>query len=151
MSNVLLDANLLIAALDDSGTTSEQLRQTATATLEAFLENPDITLVITPLIRYEVLRGVGWQDKERYTNLKQALDGLTEIDVNRNVSELAANLFRFDRSVNLVKQKNVDKRKFDVFHLACAKCHGLDLASQDTDIAALQSLFDNYQQAGGSV
>lgn len=151
MSNVLLDANLLIAALDDSGTTSEPKRQSAKARLAGFLENPEVTLVITPLIRYEVLRGVGWQDTERYNNLKQALDGLTEIDVNRNVSELAANLFRYDHMINAKKQKNIEKRKFDVFHLACAKRHGLDLASQDTDIAALQSLFDNYQQAGGSV
>lgn len=151
MSNVLLDANLLIAVFDQSGTTSELLRQTATAKLTTYLENPDIKLVITPLIRYEVLRGLSWQDAEGYNNLKQVLDGLTEIDVNRNVSELAANLFRFDRAVNAGAQRNVEKRKFDVFHLACAKCHGLDLASQDTDIASLQSLFDSYQLAGGLV
>ncbi len=151
MSNVLLDANLLIAALDDSGTTSKQLRQSAITKLASFLENPDIKLVITPLIRYEVLRGVSWNDAGRYNSLKQVLDNLTEIDVDRKVSELAANLFRFDRLINAQGQKNVEKRKFDVFHLACAKCHGLDLASQDTDIASLQSLFDSYQQAGGLV
>jgi predicted nucleic acid-binding protein len=149
MSNVLLDANLLIAALDQNGTTSELLRQSATAKLTTYLENPDIRLVITPLIRYEVLRGLSWQDAEGYNNLKQVLDGFTEIDKNRNVSELAANLFRFDRTTNAGAQRNVEKRKFDVFHLACAKIHGLDLASQDTDIASLQSLFDSYQQAGG--
>lgn len=151
MSNVLLDANLLIAVFDQNGTTSELLRQTATAKLTTFLENPDIKLVITPLIRYEVLRGLSWQDAERYNNLKQVLDGFTELDVNRNVSELAANLFRFDSAINAGAQRNVEKRKFDVFHLACAKCHGLDLASQDTDIVSLQSLFDSYQQAGGLV
>ena len=148
MSNVLLDANLLIAVFDQSGTTSELLRQSATAKLTTYLENPDIKLVITPLIRYEVLRGLSWQDAEGYNHLKQVLDGFTEIDINRNVSELAANLFRFDRTTNAGAQRNVEKRKFDVFHLACAKCHGLDLASQDTDIESLQSLFDSYQQAG---
>ena len=114
MSNVLLDANLLIAALDQNGTTSELLRQSATAKLTTYLENPDIKLVITPLIRYEVLRGLSWQDAEGYHHLKQVLDGFTEIDINRNVSELAANLFRFDRTTNAGAQRNVEKRKFDV-------------------------------------
>lgn len=147
MRKVLLDANLLIAALDDGGTTSEAERAKAKQTLVALLSDADVTLIITPLIRYEVLRGIGWQDKERFVQLKQSLDGLTELDINRHVSELAANLFRFDCAEHTDQQRNIEKRKFDVFHLASAKCNNLELASQDSDIAGLQGLHERYTQA----
>lgn len=144
MRKVLLDANLLIAALDESGTTSAIEREKAVQTLTELLSEDGVTLVITPLIRYEVLRGIPWQAPERLAQLKQALDGLTELDVNRCVSELAAQLFRFDRADSTAQQRNIEKRKFDVFHLASAKCHGLTLASQDSDIAGLEDLYQRY-------
>lgn len=147
MRKVLLDANLLIAALDDGGTTSEAERTKAKQTLAALLSNAEVTLIITPLIRYEVLRGISWQDQVRFAQLKQSLDGLTELDVNRPISELAANLFRFDRAENPDQQRNIEKRKFDVFHLASAKFHDLELASQDSDIAGLECLHERYTQA----
>lgn len=147
MRKVLLDANLLIAALDEGSTTSEAERTKAKQTLAALLSDAEVTLIITPLIRYEVLRGIGWQDQGRFAQLKQALDGLTELDVNRQVSELAADLFRFERAECADSQRNLEKRKFDVFHLASAKCHDLELASQDSDIAGLEGLYARYQRA----
>ena len=72
---------------------------------------------------------------------------MTELDVNRRVSELSAHLFRFDRAQASNGQRNIEKRKFDVFHLASAKCHDLDLASQDSDIAGLEDLYQRYTQA----
>lgn len=147
MRKVLLDANLLIAALDESSTTSPEEREKAKTTLNDLLSQGDVALVITPLIRYEVLRGIAWQDQTRFTQLKQSLDALTELDVNRRVSELSAHLFRFDRAQASNGQRNIEKRKFDVFHLASAKCHDLDLASQDSDIAGLEDLYQRYTQA----
>lgn len=147
MRKVLLDANLLIAALDDSSTTSAIEREKAKQTLNDLLSQEDIALVITPLIRYEVLRGIAWQDQTRFAQLKQSLDALTELDVNRRVSELSAHLFRFDRAENTDQQRNIEKRKFDVFHLASAKCNNLELASQDSDIAGLEGLYQRYTQA----
>lgn len=147
MRKVLLDANLLIAALDDSSTTSAIEREKAKQTLNDLLSQEDIALVITPLIRYEVLRGIAWQDQTRFAQLKQSLDALTELDVNRRVSELSAHLFRFDRAENTDQQRNIEKRKFDVFHLASAKCNNLELASQDSDIAGLEDLYQRYTQA----
>ena len=58
MRKVLLDANLLIAALDNGSTTSEAERTKAKQTLAALLSNAEVALIITPLIRYEVLRGI---------------------------------------------------------------------------------------------
>jgi predicted nucleic acid-binding protein len=147
MRKVLLDANLLIGSLDESGTTSRSQRDEAKLILNKLLSDENVTLVITPLIRYEVLRGISWDNQENYIKLKQVLDGLTELDVNREVFELAANLFRFDRSENDAQQRNIEKRKFDVFHLASAKRHSLELASQDSDIANLNVLYSRYNQA----
>ena len=70
MRKVLLDANLLIAALDESSTTSPVEREIAKTTLNDLLSQGDVALVITPLIRYEVLRGIAWQDQTRFTQLK---------------------------------------------------------------------------------
>ena len=147
MRKVLLDANLLIGALDESGRTSEEQRDEAKEILNALLSDVEVTLVITPLIRYEVLRGISWDNQDNFNQLKRALDGLTELDVNREISELAADLFRFDRAENDAQQRNIEKRKFDVFHLASAKRHSLELASQDSDIASLDGLYGRYNQA----
>lgn len=144
MRQVLLDANLLIAVFDEGGTTSQTTRDAAKQTINTLLSDSQTRLVITPLIRYEALRGIDWQNTARYQQLKQTLDGIQELDVNREVSELAANLFRFDHSSNPDSNRNIDKRRFDAFHLASAKCHELELASQDSDIAGLESLYQNY-------
>nr|CAA6811711.1 MAG: PilT protein domain protein [uncultured Thiotrichaceae bacterium] len=149
MRKVLLDANLLIAVFDETPRTSEPQRGQAKRKLNTLLSDETVTLVITPLIRYEVLRGISWDDPSNFIQLKQALDGLTELDVNQGVSELAANLFRFRRSEDEsrgIKRKE-EKHKFDMFHLASAKQHSLELASQDSDIASLDSLYHRYNQA----
>lgn len=146
MRKVLLDANILIAALDETGNTKDKQKTQATQLLNTLLSSEEVKLIITPLIRYEVLRGVEWDDAERYARLKDSLDKLVELDVNREVSELASNLFRYDRSINIASQRNIEKRKFDVFHLASAKCHHLEIASQDSDIASLESLYNGYEK-----
>jgi predicted nucleic acid-binding protein len=149
---VLLDANLLIAAYDEDGTTSDQQRQQARKTIRALLTDDTVEeLVITPLIRYEVLRGVAWQQNRRYQQVQQHLTKFTELDIKRQVSELAANLYRYDEyKAKLANEsRNLEKRKFDVFHFATAHYYGLTLASQDSDIAKLQVLHAEYTQAIG--
>ncbi|QBJ31932.1 type II toxin-antitoxin system VapC family toxin [Hafnia alvei] len=143
---VLLDTNLLIAAFDHNGTTSVEVRQKAKQKLEELLIDNEVAFCITPLIRYEVLRGISWGRKADFQNLQIILNEFTELDVTSNVSELAANLFRFDTEQNQGVGRNIEKRKFDVFHLASAKCNGLELASEDTDIAKLEGLYTNYLQ-----
>ncbi len=145
MRKVLLDTNLLIAVFDKNSTTDTQKRQDAEKILESLLEDENSILIITPLIRYEVLRGISIQDQTLFNEVKQSLDGLTELDITRDISELAADLFRFDRANTNSQPKNIEKRKFDVFHLASAKCHDLELASQDSDIQKLETLYQQYQ------
>ena len=147
---VLLDANLLIAAYDEDGTTSLEKREQARQTIRALLLDDTVEdLVITPLIRYEVLRGIEWHSVERYHQVKQHLGKFVELEVKRQVSELAANLYRYDTYCTRLKNetRNLEKRKFDVFHFATAQYYGLDFSSQDTDIAKVQLLYNNYLQA----
>lgn len=146
---VLLDTNLLIAAFDVTSTTSEEKRTHARTTLSHLLSDNEVALAITPLIRYEVLRGVAWLNPENYQDLKNILSAFTEFDISREVSELAADLYRFDKHQAEQKNenKNLEKRKFDIFHLACSKCNHLELASQDTDIAKLNLLYCEYTAA----
>ncbi|MDD5393559.1 MAG: PIN domain-containing protein [Thiothrix sp.] len=143
---VLLDTNLLIAALDAGGTTSDEQRTEAKQKLNALLSDATVALAITPLIRYEVLRGIAWDENERYQQLQQILADFEEFDISRDVSELAANLFRFDvnNAKTLKQPRNFEKRKFDVFHLASAQCNALELDSQDTDIAKLYQQYAHY-------
>lgn len=144
---VLLDTNLLIAAFDAAGTTSQAKRNEARQTIQSLLADPDVNeLLITPLIRYEVLRHPEWHNKERYAVLQRVLDGFGELDIQRQVSELAANLYRFDQHDAEEKRisRNLEKRKFDVFHLATAKAYGLELASDDSDIGKLEKLYVAY-------
>lgn len=146
MRKVLLDANLLIAALDQDSTTQAQARQAAQQKLTELLSDENVALLITPFIRYEVLRGIAWQKTDSFATVKSSLDGFKELEIDREISELAAGLFRFDRAINQNSEKNIEKRKFDVFHFACAKCHALELASQDSDIPKLEGLYEQYQQ-----
>lgn len=141
----LLDTNILVAALDKDGSTEDEDKKKARQRLTALLREPDVALGITPLIRYEVLRGVQWSSMDRYSALLDALAGFHEFEVGQDVSELAANLFRFERAGQEDKPKRaIDKRRFDVFHMATAKVYELEMASNDADMKRLENLYVEY-------
>ncbi len=143
-NRILLDTSLLLAAMDESGNTSDEKRYQAKHLMEEMLRDGETAFVITPLIRYEVLRGVEWMEPERYQRLKEILNRFLEISIGREVSEMAADLYRFD--VNEAKasemDRNFEKRKFDIFHFATAKYHQLEVRSLDGDFQQIQELFD---------
>lgn len=145
--NVLLDTNLLICAFDNSGSASQEIKNQAITKLTALLSDSETKLFITPLIRYEVLRGIKWENVNAYDSMCSVLNGFPELDITRNVAELSANLFRFDtHQLALTGQgmRNIEKRKFDVFHYCCACCNDLCLESNDTDIAKIEQLHSHY-------
>lgn len=146
---ILLDANLLIAAFDKNGTTSAEKKAQAKNQLSEMLSAPDTVLFITPLIRYEVLRGIGWTETEDFALMQNILNQFPELDITRNVSELSANLFRFDRWESEqppVQARNLEKRKFDIFHFSSASCNELKLSSNDNDIDKITTLHQRYCQ-----
>ncbi len=137
---ILLDANLLIAALDTRNL--EAMIQ-----LDALLNDDDVALAISSLIRYEVLRGVDFSDNEKYERLNNLLNDYQEFEINNKIAMLSADLFRFARSKKEEgKNSIVDKRSFDVFHLATAKCNELELCSNDGDLGKLENLYQDYQK-----
>jgi predicted nucleic acid-binding protein len=145
----LLDTNLLVAVFDEYATTSDQEKEAAQQKLETLLSDDDVALSISSLIRYEVLRGIGWLDSERLTRLVDILNRFEEFDINQDISMLAADLYRFDAFQNeqMKQGRNLEKRKFDVFHFATAQLNGLTLASADTDIAKVERLYESYLEA----
>lgn len=145
----LLDANLLIAALDKEGTTSQTKREEARKMLSELLGRDDVAVAITPLIRYEALRGIGWTAFRRYQDIAEALNQFESFDITRDIADLATHLYRFD-SYEVQQSgsgKNLEKLKFDVFHYACVKCHELKLVSADADIARIETLYQRYLEA----
>lgn len=145
----LLDTNLLIAAFDANGTTSAEAKSAAIALLSELLSDQQVKLFITPLVRYEVLRGITWEKQDDFLTMQQTLNSFPELEITRDISELSANLFRFDKqkALDLGEKRNVDKRRFDVFHYCSATCNRLELCSADTDIGKINTLYSEYQKA----
>lgn len=151
MKNVLLDTNLIIAAYDPKATTAPEKRQAALKLLGELLDG-DAKLYVSPLIRYEVLRGSDHKDDEHYQKLKEILDGFPMAEITTDVSDLAAHLFRFDRQSpedQRVLGKNPEKYRFDVFHYACAHCNGWTLETHDADGKKIGQLHTRYQDSLG--
>ena len=134
---VLLDANILIGAFD--GDPASEAHARAGEHLQAMMNDPQIDLAITPLIRYEVLRGVRRQSP---ADVDEALNYFQSFEIRTEHGIRAAELFR------LAKDKNImlDKRSFDLFHCVCAEINGLELASQDGDIPKIQQLIQEGKQ-----
>ena len=131
---ILLDTNMLIGALDGQPGNSQHSQ--AKQQLQALLKDPQTTLAISPLIRYEVLRFPN--SPERIQALKDALNGFIEFEINAAVGNLAAEIFRnFEPAM-----RKEEKRKFDIFHFATAKIYGLSLDTQDTGFPAIQKIYE---------
>ncbi|MCT8544144.1 PIN domain-containing protein [Glaesserella parasuis] len=140
MKGYLLDTNYLIYLADPNANPTKKAEVLQDLALK--LEDPETLLFLTPLIRYEVLRGVEWDNIEKLNTLKSALKAFQTIDINDDISDLARNLFRLDKA----NQKNgskkvIEKYQFDMFHFATAKENDLEILSKDRDMTAIENLF----------
>ncbi len=90
---VLLDANLLIAALDHEGTSIEDAKVKARHILSELMSDSNVAVAITPLIRYEVLRGIDLKNAVGYRHVKEALDNFMEFDITRAMSNVQPSYF----------------------------------------------------------
>ncbi len=139
----LLDTNLLIGALDAEP--GNPLHEAARERLRQLLNEPDIRLAITPLIRYEVLRGVRRRPIEA---VKSALDQFVEFDVRREDAVLAAGVFAHVQSLEDGNGLKLDKRSFDLFHCVAAHRNQLEVASRDGDIPKIIDLLRQMSPHG---
>lgn len=141
MKGYLLDTNYLIYLADPNA--DPKKKADVLQDLADKLQDPDTLLFLTPLIRYEVLRGVEWDNIDKLNILKNALKPFQTIDINDDIADLARNLFRLDKANQKQgSQKIIEKYQFDMFHFATAKENDLAILSKDRDMTAIQNLFD---------
>lgn len=145
----LLDSNFLTYVLEGKNIdeNDDNLIEQLTDLL-ALINDDNVELVITPLLRYEFLRKFSWQaESEDFNKFKAAVEEFTWLDISKDVTDLATNLYRLDKHEAESKgvEKNLEKRKFDVFHFATAKINGIELLSNDKHIAQMEELYRRYQ------
>ncbi len=137
---VLLDSQLLILALDATGQDAEKITQ-AKAKLINLLQDDRVKLCITPLIRYEVMRGLKNRDN---SHISAVLSSFMMFDIKENIGKLAADLFHHSKMIS-PKEPLVDKRSFDVFHFVSAQCYELDLETWDKDFNKIERVYQSWK------
>lgn len=149
---LLLDTNYLIALLESKVNEADIELVEDLKYLRAEIAKENVEIVTTPLIRYEFLRHFTWIEQEdKVQQYGEVLDSLTTLDISQSVADLAMNLYRLDKfeaeKANL--NKNVDKRRFDVFHFATAKINGIEILSNDKHLPQLEALYQRYLEQQG--
>jgi predicted nucleic acid-binding protein len=134
---VLLDANILIGAFDGDPASEEHVR--ARERLQSMMDDPEVDLAITPLIRYEVLRGVR---RKSPAAVDAALNYFQSFEICTEHGVRAAEIFRLAKDAGA----GLDKRSFDLFHCVCAEINDMDVLSQDGDIPKIQQLIQDSRQ-----
>lgn len=138
---VLLDANLLIGAFDHDASNPQHLD--ARAQVEALLRDDTLKIAITPLIRYEVLRGV----KQVSTEVMQSiLNDFEEFEITDIEANRAAKIYHLARQGG----EKLDKHSFDVFHYVVAEIRDLELLSQNVKDFAKIERIANQMGSGGT-
>ena len=144
----LLDSNFLTYLLEGKNIDENDTNLIERLTdLLALINDDNVELVITPLLRYEFLRKFGQNESEDFNKFRSAVEEFTWLDISKDVTDLATNLYRLDKHEADSKgiPKNLEKRKFDVFHFATAKINGIELLSNDKHIDQMEDLYERYQ------
>jgi predicted nucleic acid-binding protein len=148
MRKVLLDTDMLISAFDrneaqdaDSMVDVNDARSVDSRRrkrVEKLASNPEVRLWITPLIYYEVMRGIR---HKLPAEMEADLKDFQRLEIREVHAHRAAELFRFSRA----KGEWLDKRRFDLFHCVCAELDGLEFVSDnDEDISKIQQLINDH-------
>ena len=147
MRSILLDTNILIKIIKDP-------KEQEAMQLLNLLEEGAL-IYTTPLIKHEVLRFYKQKDHEQeYQKAVNLLKMLKNLDINQHIGDLATEIVRFERQkyperydtqVN-GKTKNINKYNFDIFHVATAKHHQLELESNDEDVfSRIEDLYNEMK------
>lgn len=142
MANYLLDTNNLIYLVDSNS--ESEVRREALEKLHQKLSDPNNRFMLTPLIRYEVMRGIKWEDETKLKELENILKQFKSLDIRDEIADLARDLYRFDKYKSRRDNvpKNLEKRKFDMFHYATAKMENLEILSADSDLSHIEKLYE---------
>lgn len=145
MGDYLLDTNYLIYLVDpnaDQTKKAEVLKD-----FKQKLEDENSRFMLTPLIRYEVLRGVKWDDQSKLLQLENILKEFKSLDIRDDIADLARDLYRFDEYESKINNvsKNLEKRKLDMFHYATAKLENLKVLSKDSHLPQIEKLHERMR------
>jgi predicted nucleic acid-binding protein len=142
---VLLDTNTIIYAYDKKKDAESEvpesdedrvLREQASNKVKSLVNDPDVALATSPLIRYEVLRGV---KHISFEEMEAVLDYFMQFEIRERDAKRAAEIFKLARD----KGQSINKRLFDVFHVVCAELNDLEFESQDGDIPKIRQLLQS--------
>ena len=134
---VLLDANMLIGALD--GEEGNPANDANRARFIQLLEDDEVRLAVSPLITYEFLRGL---KNVSLAEIEAVLNNFQKFDIKEEHARLAAEIFRIAKD----QGSAIQKKNFDIFHCVCAELHQLEMESQDGDIVKIQKLIQATKQ-----
>lgn len=99
MRFLLLDANILIGAFDSKP--DDKKYQKDRELVNELMLRDDVKIAITPLIRYEVLRGLKNLD---FLEMQEILDDFMEFNIDKNISYQSAQIFHKIPSTKLLDE-----------------------------------------------
>lgn len=137
MRYVLLDTNMLIGA-DENNPQHLDAKQK----VMALLNDNNVQVAITPLIRYEVLRGVKQISQSK---MQEILSKFESFEISAEVANKSAEIFhQLPNTVYLndIQRKNY-KHNFDIIHYAVSDLYQLELLSKDSDIEKIANFAQN--------
>lgn len=145
MADYLLDTNYLVYLADPNADQTKKAE--VLDDLKQKLSDPNSRFMITSLIRYEVLRGVKWDDNAKLATLENVLKQFKSLDIRDEIADLARDLYRFDEyeATRDNIPKNLEKRKFDMFHYATASIEDLEILSKDGDLSHIEQLHERMK------
>lgn len=140
MTVYFLDTNVLGCIVNPNH--NPETRERILRDVERKLQQDDTSFVSSQLARYEILRDVDWDNSDKFQDFLKHLSDFPFLDITKPVSDLASDLYRFDKfdAGNRNVDKNLDKRKFDVFHYATAVVNEVEMFSYDRDLEKIKEL-----------
>ena len=87
MTTYLLDTNYLIYLIDEKADADK--KQEIRQDFEIKVQQEDTRFVITPLIRYETLRGIEWENEEKLVKISVALENFPSLEITQDAADSA--------------------------------------------------------------
>lgn len=135
MSRVLVDTNVLINLFQKNITHPK---------LQEVLES-DKDIVITNLIYIEFLRGINYNHKRHYLQMREFLNNLEILQVNRDIYNMAIDLNRFCKSKGVTLKGKCEV--IDFINFCSAKHYNLKTITNDRDFDILEEYFNKLKES----
>ena len=136
MRYILLDTNIIIGAFDSTDKSNPQ-HQNAKQIIRELMKQDDVKFAITPLIRYEVLRGL---THKSVSEMQEILNDFENFEITEEIAVKSAEVFyKIPKPTELDElQKKNYKHNFDIFHCVVATTLDLELRSNDMFIQKIK-------------